>query len=110
MEDNMIDIHIEDRNGTIQTIAVPTDVNLSLMEILRAAEYDILATCGGIALCATCHVQIKSGAENLPVPQDQELDMLDTLPDAGSDSRLACQLRLSNDNEGLSLKIKGALQ
>ncbi|NGF56739.1 (2Fe-2S)-binding protein [Parapedobacter sp. SGR-10] len=110
MEDNIIDIHIEDRDGTIQTVAIPTDVNLSLMEILKAAEYDILATCGGMALCATCHVQIKSGAEHLPPPQDQELDMLDTLPDADLDSRLACQLRLSNDNDGLSFKIRGALQ
>ena len=56
------------------------------------------------------HIQIKSGRENLPEPQDQELDMLDTLPDADDDSRLACQLRLTNENTGLSIKIKGALQ
>ncbi|UIR54546.1 2Fe-2S iron-sulfur cluster-binding protein [Sphingobacterium sp. SRCM116780] len=109
MED-IIQIEIEDRDGTTQVIEVPTDVNLSLMELLKASEYEVLATCGGMALCATCHVQIKSGAENLPEPQDQELDMLDTLPDADNDSRLACQLRLTNENEGLSIKIKGALQ
>lgn len=107
---NIIDIEIEDRDGTIQKIEVPTDVNLSLMEILKASDYEILATCGGMALCATCHVQIKSGSENLPAPQDLELDMLDTLPDADDDSRLACQLRLTNENTGLSIKIRGALQ
>jgi|SRR5690606_14289783 len=105
MEDNIIEINIEDRNGDIQTLAIPTDVNLSLMEILRAADYEILATCGGMALCATCHVEIKAGNENLAPAEDQELDMLDTLPDANSNSRLACQLRLTNDNQGLSLKI-----
>jgi len=110
MEDNLIEIEIEDRDGSLQRIEVPTDINLNLMEILKASDYDILATCGGMALCATCHVEIKQGAENLPLPNDQELDMLDTLPDADDRSRLACQLHLTEINKGLSLKIKGALQ
>ncbi|SFS81841.1 2Fe-2S iron-sulfur cluster-binding protein [Sphingobacterium wenxiniae] len=110
MDSNIITIAIEDRNGTIQDVEVPTDVNLSLMEILKASDYEILATCGGMALCATCHVQIKEGGEHLPEPSDQELDMLDTLPDADDESRLACQLHLVNENNGLSIKIKGALQ
>ncbi|SUJ22878.1 Rhodocoxin [Sphingobacterium spiritivorum] len=108
--DNLITIHVEDREGTVKDVEIPTDINLSLMEILKASEYEILATCGGMALCATCHVQILEGAENLSEPQDQELDMLDTLPDADDESRLACQIRLSNENEGLRIKIKGALQ
>lgn len=110
MEDNMITIHVEDRDGTVQDIEIPTDVNLSLMEILKASEYEILATCGGMALCATCHVEVIEKAETLPEAEDQELDMLDTLPDASNDSRLACQLRLTNENNGLSIKIRGALQ
>lgn len=110
MEDNIITIQVEDRAGETQSIEIPTDINLSLMEILKASEYEILATCGGMALCATCHVEVLAGEENLPEPQDQELDMLDTLPDADSKSRLACQLHLTNANEGLSVKIKGALQ
>lgn len=110
MEDNIINIEVADRDGTTQSIEVPTDINLSLMEILKASEYEILATCGGMALCATCHVQILTGEENLPEAGDQELDMLDTLPDADSTSRLACQLRLSHKNDGLSIKIKGSLQ
>lgn len=108
--DNIINIKIEDRDGTVQSIEVPTDINLSLMEILKASEYEVLATCGGIALCATCHVQVLAGAEHLAPASDQELDMLDTLPDAQEDSRLACQIRLHDENEGLFIKIKGALQ
>lgn len=110
MENNIITIEVEDRDGVNQAIEIPTDVNLSLMEILKASEYEILATCGGIALCATCHVEILKGIESLPPAEDQEMDMLDTLPDASSESRLACQLRLTNENNGLSIKIKGALQ
>lgn len=110
MSENIIQIEIEDRDGGIATIEVPTDINLSLMEILKASEYEVLATCGGMALCATCHVEIKSGAENLPQAQDQELDMIDTLPDADDNSRLACQIRLTNQNQGLALRIRGSLQ
>ena len=108
--DNIITINVEDRDGTVQEVLVPTDVNLSLMEILKASEYEILATCGGMALCATCHVEVLSGGENLPEPEDQELDMLDTLPDSDGNSRLACQLRLTDMNNGLTVKIKGSLQ
>ncbi|HEY0899545.1 MAG TPA: 2Fe-2S iron-sulfur cluster-binding protein [Sphingobacteriaceae bacterium] len=103
----MINITVEDRNGETQTIEVPTDINLSLMEVLKASEYQILATCGGMALCATCHVQVKEGLDNLPEPSNDEMDMLDTLPDAGFDSRLACQIRISDDIDGLSVKIRG---
>ncbi|KGE13599.1 2Fe-2S iron-sulfur cluster-binding protein [Sphingobacterium deserti] len=108
--ENIISITIEDRDGSVREIEIPTDINLSLMEILKASEYDILATCGGMALCATCHVQITEGLDALHEPSDQELDMLDTLPDADDESRLACQLRLGNHNQGLKLVIKGALQ
>jgi|SRR5690606_4005515 len=108
--ENIINIEVEDRDGTTKSVEVPTDINLSLMEILKASEYDILATCGGMALCATCHVEVLEGAENLSEPEDQELDMLDTLPDLTDSSRLACQLRLNNSNEGLRVKIRGSLQ
>lgn len=108
--DDMITITVADRDGSEQQITIPTDINLSLMEILKASSYDILATCGGMALCATCHIQILEAGDRLNSPSDQELDMLDTLPDADDDSRLACQLRLTNDHDGLRLKIKGALQ
>lgn len=101
----MIKIKIEDRNNEIRELEIPSDINLSLMEVLRAAGYNILATCGGIALCATCRVEIIEGAENLSPAVDQELDMLDTLPDCTSATRLACQLRLNRAMNGLFLRI-----
>lgn len=103
----MINIIVVDRNDSEQQIEIPEGINLNLMEVLKASDYNILATCGGMALCATCHVQVLEGLENLSEPQDQELDMLDTLPDAGSDSRLACQLRVNEQLEGIKVKIRG---
>jgi ferredoxin len=105
----MIKLTVVDIDDTEKEIEIPEEINLNLMEILKASDYDVLATCGGMALCATCHIQVLEGLENLPAAQDAELDMLDTLPDAGSDSRLACQLRVNKQLEGIKVKIRGDL-
>jgi 2Fe-2S ferredoxin len=103
----MINITIEDRNGEQKSIEIPEEISLSLMEVLKASEYNILATCGGMALCATCHVQVLKGLEDLPEAGNEEMDMLDTLPDAGFDSRLACQIRMSENLNGMIFRVRG---
>lgn len=103
----MINITIEDRNGEQRAVEIPEEINLSLMEVIKASEYNILATCGGMALCATCHVQVLDGLDRLPEAQNEEMDMLDTLPDAGFDSRLACQIRMNENLEGMVFRIRG---
>lgn len=103
----MIHLTIEDRDGQRCPIEVPEEISLSLMEVLKAADHHILATCGGMALCATCHVQVLEGPEKYFHPTDAELDLLDTLPDAQHDSRLACQLRISGDMDGMVFRIRG---
>ncbi len=103
----MINITIEDRNGEQKSIEIPEEISLSLMEVLKASEYNILATCGGMALCATCHVQVLKGLEDLPEAGNEEMDMLDTLPDAGFDSRLACQIRISENLNGMIFRVRG---
>jgi ferredoxin len=107
MESQLIHFKVEDRNGEIRELDIPDDMSLSLMEALKANEYNIMATCGGMALCATCHVQVLEGLDRLPPMQDAEIDMLDTLPDAGFDSRLACQLRIDSTLSGVFIKIRG---
>ena len=106
----MIQFTIEDRDGTRQSLEIPEGITLSLMEVLKASDYTVLATCGGMALCATCHVQVLQGLDALPTAQDAELDMLDTLPDANFDSRLSCQLRVDESLEGGLFRIRGEKQ
>lgn len=103
----LIKFKVENRDGEINELEIPDDMSLSLMEALKASEYSILATCGGMALCATCHVQVKEGLEKLPIKNEDELDMLDTLPDAMHDSRLACQIRINDKIEGSLFRILG---
>lgn len=103
----IVNFKIQDRDGSIQDVSIPDDMSLSLMEALKASEYHILATCGGMALCATCHVQVLEGLEKLPEMNDDEIAMLDTLPDAMYNSRLACQLRINETLEGGLFQIMG---
>ena len=102
----MISFQVEDASGVRRTIDVPEDINLSVMEVLRASEYAIAATCGGMALCATCYVEVIDGVDQIGEPTIAELDMLDTLPSATSASRLSCQIKVGPKLHGTILKLK----
>lgn len=102
-----IKINVQNNDNTITTLEAPTDMGLSLMEFLKGNEYDILATCGGMALCATCHVSVVEGFDNLNKISDDEYAMLDTLPNITDTSRLSCQLRLADNMDNITVKIMG---
>lgn len=102
----MITFKVEDDCGT-KLIEIPEGINLNLMEVLKASDYSIPATCGGMALCATCHVEVKKGFESLPEPKDIELDMIDTLPNATGRSRLACQIHVTEKLEDAVFCVMG---
>ena len=103
----MVTFTVEDHDGNRQNIEAPDDMGLSLMEVLKASEYPVLATCGGMALCATCHVEVLKGKQELGQASDVELDQLEALPDFYPTSRLACQVRISDELEGAVLKLRG---
>lgn len=105
MED--IAVKVQNSNNTITTLVAPTDMGLSLMEFLKGNNYDILATCGGMALCATCHVQVITGFDKLNEISNEEYAMLDTLPNITDTSRLSCQLKLNAAMDGITVKIMG---
>jgi len=102
-----IKINIKNPDNSITTLEAPTDMGLSLMEFLKGNEYDILATCGGMALCATCHVEVVSGFDSLSEISNDEWAMLDTLPNITPTSRLSCQLRLNEKLDNVVVKIMG---
>ena len=102
-----INILIQEKDGATTSLQAPTDMGLSLMEFLKGNDYDIPATCGGMALCATCHVEVLEGADNLPAISDDEYAMLDTLPNITPTSRLSCQIRLQDSANNIKVKILG---
>lgn len=101
----MITFDVQDSAGERRQVEVPEGINLSLMEVLRASDYPIAATCGGMALCATCYVEVLAGIDQLNDPTDAELDMLDTLPSASAQSRLACQIRVTDRLQNVLFKV-----
>lgn len=103
----MVTFTVEDHGGNRQTVEAPDDMGLNLMEVLKASEYPILATCGGMALCATCHVEILEGEEALGQATDVELDQLENLPEYFPTSRLACQVRINTLLQGSVIKLRG---
>ncbi len=102
-----IKINIQNSDDSITSFEAPTDMGLNLMEILKGNDYDILATCGGMALCATCHVEIINGYDTLKEISDDEYAMLDTLPNITATSRLSCQLRISEELNNITIRIMG---
>lgn len=102
-----INIHIQNDDQSLTTLQAPTDMGLSLMEFLKGNDYDILATCGGMALCATCHVSVVKGFDQLSEITDDEYAMLDTLPNITETSRLGCQLKLAGNMNDIVVKIMG---
>jgi len=60
------------------------------------------ADCGGACACATCHVYIDEGfMEKVGKPEDMEQSMLDFAENVQSNSRLSCQISVSDDLDGL---------
>lgn len=103
----MITIYIEDYQGQRQSIEVPTDMSLNLMEVLKASDYPVLATCGGMALCATCLIEVVEGT-HYKEASDTEWDILDTLPEVVEGNRLACQMPIREDMDGLVIRLAPA--
>ena len=85
------------------------DVQNGLTVMEGAIQNDIPgidADCGGGMACATCHVYVNDNwSDKLPKKEDGEEDMLDMAFEPRSNSRLSCQLIVSNELDGLIFNI-----
>ena len=94
-----------EHNGKSHTIDVEN--GLTVME--GAVQNDIPgidADCGGSMACATCHVYVKEDwLDKLPTKEDGEEDMLDMAYEPKQNSRLSCQLIVSDELDGLIVNI-----
>jgi len=100
----MIKITVIDREDQLHELEAPTDMNMNLMEVCKAHELPVEGTCGGMALCSTCHVYIQSD-HDLPDLSDDEEDMLDQAFFVDDNSRLGCQLRIKDELNGLVVRL-----
>ena len=101
----MVSVNLKLRNG--DSCTVEGRAGFTLMEVCVTNDVEgIDAECGGSAACGTCHVVIdNSWNDRLPSPAALEEDMLDGLENRQPTSRLACQIRLSEEIDGLEARI-----
>ena len=90
-----------DSSGNSKTIDVEN--GLSVMEgAVQNNIPGIDADCGGGMACATCHVYVKEEWFNkLDKPEDAEQDMIDMAFEPKKNSRLSCQLIVSDELDGM---------
>ena len=100
----VINVTIIDRDGTPHKLEAPTDMNLNIMEICKIYELPVEGTCGGMALCASCQVYLESDTV-LPEQSEAELAMLDEAFHVKDNSRLGCQIRITEEIEGIVLRL-----
>jgi ferredoxin, 2Fe-2S len=97
----MVKITYIDSAGTSRT--VEGEVGATVMETaIRNGVPGIEAECGGACACSTCHVYIdEAWREKTGEPSPMEEDMLDFAYEVRPNSRLSCQIRVTDDLDGL---------
>lgn len=93
-------------NGTAHEIDLP--IGSSLVE--GAVQNDIpgiVAECGGSCMCSTCHVFVdESFVAKLPDMEEEEEELLEeTAREAKENSRLSCQLRMTEEMDGIIVRL-----
>lgn len=101
----MTKISIVAFDGT--TFDIDAENGSSVMEnAIKNAVPGIEAECGGACACATCHVYVdEAWMEAVGQPEPMEEDMLDFAYDVRPNSRLSCQIKVSDALDGLVVRV-----
>ena len=102
-----VKITIIDREGVSHEVEAPTDMNMNIMELVRAYELapeGTIGICGGMAMCASCQCYVLNDVV-LPEKSDDEEAMLSEAFNVKDNSRLGCQLHITDELEGLKIEL-----
>jgi 2Fe-2S ferredoxin len=95
-------------SGIAREVDVPSGMSLMQAALVQRVE-GILGECGGNCMCATCHVYVDlSFLSRIPPAKDNEKFMLSIAaqgPDANS--RLSCQIKMTEDLDGIIVRLPG---
>lgn len=92
------------------TVSAEVDLGVSLMEAAVNLNVEgIYGDCGGALSCATCHVIVdEAWHDRLPAPTEMETEMLEMVEGGRTErSRLSCQIRMTEQLDGLVLHTVG---
>lgn len=91
-------------DGTPKEVEAP--LGLSVLEIAHRNDIDIEGACDGSLACSTCHVIVdESWFERLKDASEDEEDMLDLAFGLTATSRLGCQIIMTEELDGLTVKL-----
>lgn len=102
-----IKLKITDRDGVVHEIDAPTDMNMNLMEVVRSYELapeGTIGICGGMAMCASCQCYVTSN-HTLSEKSDEEEAMLSEAFFVKENSRLGCQIHITEAIDGLEVEL-----
>jgi 2Fe-2S ferredoxin len=102
-----ITIKITDRQGIEHDVQAPTDMNLNIMELIRMyelAEEGTIGICGGMAMCASCQCYVLNDVLQTERNDDEEAMLLEAYH-VKENSRLGCQIHISEELDGLAIEI-----
>ena len=102
--ENIITVTVIDREGVEHKLEAPTDMNMNMMELCKSYELPVKGTCGGMAMCASCQLYVENDKVTLERNDDEQL-MLDEAWNVEDNSRLGCQIHLSNEMDGLIVRL-----
>ena len=106
---NEIHLKITDREGLLYEIEAHTDMNMNLMEVMRAyeiAQDGEIGICGGMAMCASCQCYVQNENEvTLPEMGEEERAMLFEAFYVKPNSRLGCQIPITPEINGLEVVL-----
>lgn len=98
---------IFERPGGIVT-EVDAPLGLSVMEVAKQNDVEIEASCEGSLACSTCHLIVDpEWYPKLGEPSEDEEDMLDLAFGLTATSRLSCQIEVTEEIDGLKVKVPG---
>ena len=101
----MVQIIYVEHDGTEHVVDSQTGVSLMQAAIDNLVP-GIDADCGGECSCATCHVMVNENwLEKVGPPGEMEESMLDLNPERQENSRLSCQVEVSEELDGLRVSM-----
>lgn len=99
-------LYFQAADGTVATATA--DPGERLLDAAQRAGQPLEGTCDGDMACATCHVVVTpEDFGRLPPASADEEDMLDLAYNTTRTSRLACQIRLTEALDGLTVRVPG---
>ena len=93
-----------ERDGTRKEVEAP--IGLSVLEIAHRNNVDLEGACEGSLACSTCHIIVDPDwFDMLPEATEDEEDMLDLAFGLAKTSRLGCQIKMTEELDGLIVRL-----